>query len=1289
VRFIDYGPDIPDRLLTARDQGRVVFFCGAGVSRARANLPDFFGLARKVLNELKVGKDAAVFKLLLESTRVEKHTGISGLISADHIFTQLKKEYAQLDIEIAVAKALKPANGVDLSAHRTILNLARTEDGKTRLVTTNFDRLFSDCSRKMPIWQYPRLPDPAQPMDFDGIVHLHGIARPDYTGPERNGFVLSTAEFGKAYLAEGWATEFFKNILSRYVVVFLGYSADDPPVRYLLEGFSRSALSAEGLYAFQSGEKGEASERWRLKGVEAISYSDLNSHAGLWDTLSQWAKRAKAPDKWRSSVFNLALKGPRSLSPFQRGQVAHLVSSLEGAKLFAESMRPPSADWLCVFDRERRYARPGRIRGIWEKGPNVDPFEKYGLDSDIPPSKSENADQHERKVPLDAWDALEVNDEERRDKESNSSAAIRGPNSVLPAKLSPRLFHLQNWISQVSTQPAALWWAAHQNGLHPNLLHSIRYRVFREKGGASKNVKQGWRYLLPARDSLTKPYSPDGFELDAIIRAEGWNSLNLRQYGEYAQPTLRVSPSLSFWPLPPVKGEKWSLHNLIKIDVEYQEVLISSDIPSDLLKRYIEILRENLHKGIHLENEIGGYFLDDLVPIIPDTDRESDTHSRGRGLSACVIALANEFERLVTLNPSAAQSEFFAWRVDDNRAFCRLRVWACRFRTIIGPHDVVDVITSLSTESFWNARHQRDLLLSLRERWNDLSEQQKQRIEARILKGPKRWRRETVTDFRERRIHAILERLLWLKDNGCEFTFDVEKQTKSFETQIKQWNPEWAKNAASSLESVSGFIRTDTDPSRVQDQPIHKIIEVAKAASKRDWGSLIEHDPFAGLSKARPIRALAALDREGRGGIFQEWAWRAFLEPENRKDDRPRLALFIARRILSYQSALIAPLIWSIVRCFRSEWEKIRIADLSTFDTLFKKLTVVLGLETTDATSGVVRTDEHIDWVSEAINSPAGYLTEMLSQDPDLLNAKKSERLSPRWTALIDGLFALPGDQPRYAKAILAHRLEWLHHIDPEWTFATLISALSGQVDGDRQAVLAGILWRGQIPNDDQLFFAIKPHLLDLVHDSQIERRGYTESLSGMLLNAWIRTRYKKSRKLLTDQEFNRIILGSNDRLRTTFLWQLDRWSRPGKEAGDGAPGKAKDRAFLRNLLVDLLGDVWPKQLRARSGIVSARLCEIALRDSDSLKLFAPVIIPLLVPSSTEHMHLFGLSKSESTVVSDHPKLVLDVLHPAMPVNTRAWPYNMGQILQDMVDADGSMRLDPRWLELNRRWEQR
>jgi hypothetical protein len=47
MQFVRHGPDIPERLLQAHEDGRVVFFCGAGISYP-ARLPGFSGLVAKV-----------------------------------------------------------------------------------------------------------------------------------------------------------------------------------------------------------------------------------------------------------------------------------------------------------------------------------------------------------------------------------------------------------------------------------------------------------------------------------------------------------------------------------------------------------------------------------------------------------------------------------------------------------------------------------------------------------------------------------------------------------------------------------------------------------------------------------------------------------------------------------------------------------------------------------------------------------------------------------------------------------------------------------------------------------------------------------------------------------------------------------------------------------------------------------------------------------------------------------------------------------------------------------------
>ena len=47
MQFITNGPDIPDALLQAHEEGRVVFFCGAGISYP-AGLPGFKGLVDEI-----------------------------------------------------------------------------------------------------------------------------------------------------------------------------------------------------------------------------------------------------------------------------------------------------------------------------------------------------------------------------------------------------------------------------------------------------------------------------------------------------------------------------------------------------------------------------------------------------------------------------------------------------------------------------------------------------------------------------------------------------------------------------------------------------------------------------------------------------------------------------------------------------------------------------------------------------------------------------------------------------------------------------------------------------------------------------------------------------------------------------------------------------------------------------------------------------------------------------------------------------------------------------------------
>jgi hypothetical protein len=247
----------------------------------------------------------------------------------------------------------------------------------TRLVTTNFDLLFEACDPALQRRSPPHLPDPRRPRDFSGVIHLHGRVTDTYDGAYDDEFVLSSADFGRAYLAEGWATQFIRALLGRYKLVFLGYAADDPPVQHLLEALSRADGPSGGLYAFQSGNSAEAKALWSHRGVEALPYNGADGHVALWETLEAWAGRARDPEAWEAKVISRAQAGPETLTSVERGQVRHVVSTEHGVRLFARASAP--AEWLCVFDPAVRYGTPLKDA---DSELTVDPFDSYGLDDD-------------------------------------------------------------------------------------------------------------------------------------------------------------------------------------------------------------------------------------------------------------------------------------------------------------------------------------------------------------------------------------------------------------------------------------------------------------------------------------------------------------------------------------------------------------------------------------------------------------------------------------------------------------------------------------------------------------------------------------------------------------------------------------------------------------------------------------------------------------------------------------------------------------------------------------------
>ena len=187
---------IPDELLEARDAGNVVFFCGAGISKPA--LPGFFELAEKSIAALGAAEGAASVALL---NRIRDDPVYAPPL--DPLFYVLQLEYGPAAVDTVIDDVLRKPHIVSTDQHSIVLSLSQNAARQPQIVTTNFDRLFEGARNGVRWYAQPALPDLASGQSLEGVVYLHGrmpTQAPD--GTRRLGFVLSSADFGRAYLVD-------------------------------------------------------------------------------------------------------------------------------------------------------------------------------------------------------------------------------------------------------------------------------------------------------------------------------------------------------------------------------------------------------------------------------------------------------------------------------------------------------------------------------------------------------------------------------------------------------------------------------------------------------------------------------------------------------------------------------------------------------------------------------------------------------------------------------------------------------------------------------------------------------------------------------------------------------------------------------------------------------------------------------------------------------------------------------------------------------------------------------
>jgi NAD-dependent SIR2 family protein deacetylase len=312
-RVLSLGPGlaaIPERLLLAHARGEVLFIAGAGISKP-AGLPDFRGLALDVYAKLDTAVHAvcsSVPHAACNQWRVNP-TGLNDAQAAE-VQRFINKDYdvalgmleRRMDIQPHGKSAVRQTVADTLRApirpdqsHRALMRLA-DRGGAVTIATTNFDLLLEDAAKRLHMevetYALGGIPRPGRNDEFAGVLHIHGAL--DRNPARTADLVLTDRDFGEFYLRRRVVPDFIYDAARLFNLVLVGYSANDPPMRYLLnavaaDGTRFSDLKERFAFVGHTSPDPIDQEDWKGRGITPIPYDAADEHSTLRDTLARWA----------------------------------------------------------------------------------------------------------------------------------------------------------------------------------------------------------------------------------------------------------------------------------------------------------------------------------------------------------------------------------------------------------------------------------------------------------------------------------------------------------------------------------------------------------------------------------------------------------------------------------------------------------------------------------------------------------------------------------------------------------------------------------------------------------------------------------------------------------------------------------------------------------------------------------------------------------------------------------------------------------------------------------------
>lgn len=1083
MQFITNGPDIPDALLQAHEEGRVVFFCGAGISYP-AGLPGFKGLVEQIY-ELSG----------TELSDIEREAFERGQFDGTLDLLERRLPGQRLAVRRTLAQALKPRlrrKGA-IDTHGALLRLARSREGALRLVTTNFDRIFDVAAKRTGQTFHecaaPMLPIPKNSR-WDGLVYLHGILPKRADDTALNRLVITSGDFGLAYLTERWAARFVSELFRNYMVCFVGYSINDPVLRYMMDALAADRMLGEvtpqawALGDCELGQENRKTIEWEAKGVTPILYkipAGSYDHSALHQTLQAWADTYRDGVQGKEAiVIKNALAQPQDSTRQDDfvGRVLWAMSDKSGlpAKRFANFNPTPSLDWLLESFTQERF----------EHGD----LSRFG----VPPRDEVDTKIHfslvRRPAPYDLAPQILL-----------ASGGITG------SQWDDVMFQLARWLVRHLGDPRLVIWIAERGGqLHYSWQRLIEHeldrfaklehdgniselneiRMHAPKAIPGSQMRTLWCLLLSGRVKSSW-YDPNLYRWQGRLKYEGLTATLRLELRELLAPKVTLKK-----PFRLGDDDSNSLDETTRIkQLVHWELSLTADHVHTTLS---DIADESWRSALpHLLEDFQQLLCDalDLLCELGEADERSDSshwdlpsitpHWQNRGFRDWVslIELLRDAWLAVRTNDRKRATRIAqGWFQYPYPTFKRMALFAASHDDCIPSKQWIGWLLADDAWWLWSTDTKREVLRLFVLQGRYLTGSAQARLEATVLAGPPR--EMYGDDLEENQWRDLVVRSVWLhlaKLNTSGLALGASAEARLAE--ISMANPQWELSAHERDEFshwMSGTGDPDYEDSRDVDIAPRKRQELVRWLTRpAPERSPFYEDTWRDVCRTRFFHSFFALRDLARDNVWPAVRWRQALQVWAEEGMVSRAWRYSAPLVQIMPDDVIQEIDHAV-----TWWMKAASNSISLHEDILLNLCrriLALPLEARLGLRVTRNGAESYDPVGSAINHPIGFVTQALidlwfkhsPNDNDLL----PEDLKPLFTSLCD----VQVDRFRHGRVLLGSRLIAFFRVDRPWTEEHLLPLFDWANAIEAKSVWEGFLWSPRLYQP--LLIAFKSEFLE------------------------------------------------------------------------------------------------------------------------------------------------------------------------------------------------------------------